>query len=98
MKKVEANKLIAQLSCFREASDRVTAVQMQVFTFILSRDESNPREIAEELDISTPRVVQAIDQLLDRKMIDYNFDPADRRNRIITPTASGRKFIERVLG
>lgn len=98
MKKVEANKLISQLSCFREVSDRVTAVQMQVFTFILSRAESNPREIAEDLGISMPRVVQCIDHLLDRKMIDYNFDPADRRSRIITPTVEGQKFIERVLG
>ena len=55
------------------------------------------RGMAAVLDINKPAVTRALDALEDAGFYQRRRDPADKRSVLVSQTAAGRKFVERLL-
>jgi DNA-binding MarR family transcriptional regulator len=53
--------------------------------------------IAEELGLSLPAVSRAVDGLSKRGLVTRTEDPADRRTKLVAPTASGQEVVQRLF-
>jgi|1186.fasta_scaffold115704_2 DNA-binding MarR family transcriptional regulator len=56
------------------------------------------RELADRLRVSGPVVVEMVDALEARGLVERRRDPADRRSNALVVTASGREALERARG
>ena len=61
----------------------------------LADGTSSQRELADRLQVSTPVVVELVDALEARGLVERRRDPADRRLNAVHVTAGGRDVLER---
>ncbi len=74
----------------------LTPTQMEILQIVLSYPKANISHIAKELGISKPTVSQAVNTLIKKGMLIHNFDPLDKRKKILNLTSKARKFLKRI--
>jgi DNA-binding MarR family transcriptional regulator len=85
---------------FHEASDEVLApLDLQIRQFgVLTRiadGTASQRELADRLQVSTPVVVELVDALEAKGLVERRRDPADRRLNALHVTGEGRDVLQR---
>lgn len=79
------------------AGNNLTARQLAIM--LSCRDQPRTvRWLATDLKISKPSVSRAADKLGDAKFTARRKDPDDRRSVLIALTATGRKYLDSLLG
>ena len=68
----------------------------QILALLWEGIAGSQREIAAVLRLNEGRAVGLLDDLEERGLIRREVDPDDRRRRVVTLTADGRKMVERV--
>src|SRR3954453_3042854 len=92
---VDAQRWLAAAE--RSNSGRSAALarsQALVFSH-LDSDGTRPAEIARRAGISRQAVGQTVAQMRQQGLVKLAPDPANRRARLVQPTAKGRKAVER---
>lgn len=89
----------AHTRVFRSVNEALIPLDLHVRTYtVLSiacdGDGVTQRAIAAGIGLDPSRVVGLVDDLEQRGLVVRTADPADRRNRLITPTAAGRALCE----
>ena len=72
----------------------LTLQQIRVFAFILAHGQTPITKVAEALGIRPNVATGIIQRLVDRKLIERNENPDDRRVRLLTVTDRGLALIE----
>lgn len=100
--------IIAIARLWRRAADQALddcglshATAMPLITLSRLGDNVRHGQLADQLGVEGPSLVRIIDLLLAEKLVTRVEDPVDRRARMLSLTASGRKRvdeIERILG
>ena len=73
----------------------LTAALWQVLGAVLGSPRS-VADIAREIGVSRQSVQRIADVLVDRRLADYQPNPAHQRAKLLTPTAEGRQAIRRI--
>ncbi len=81
----------------RFAEYNITIGQALVIFFLLDKDGSSVKDIAQALQLDSPAVSRLIDRLLKEKLIIRKEDNEDRRTLQIFLTDKGRSLAEKVL-
>jgi DNA-binding MarR family transcriptional regulator len=66
---------------------------LAVLGALVERSPQAQNELAETLSIHPTDLVAILDDLLERKLVTRKPDPGDRRRKLATPTAAGRKLV-----
>jgi DNA-binding MarR family transcriptional regulator len=64
-----------------------------VLSSLLAGDAATQRELAEATGRDKTRLIGNLDGLEERGLVTRSPDPADRRNRVVALTASGRRLV-----
>jgi DNA-binding MarR family transcriptional regulator len=76
----------------REDKLDLTYEMVQVLAVLWRKGELNQQEIADRVQKNKASLTSLLDNLAKRKLITRNEDPADRRNKIISLTDSGKEY------
>ncbi|GLU55495.1 MarR family winged helix-turn-helix transcriptional regulator [Dyadobacter frigoris] len=70
----------------------LTYEMVQVLGVLWRKGEMNQQEIADRVQKNKASLTSLLDNLAKRNLITRNEDPADRRNKIISLTDSGKEY------
>lgn len=76
----------------REDKLDLTYEMVQVLAVLWRKGEINQQEIADRVQKNKASLTSLLDNLAKRNLIIRNEDPADRRNKIISLTGSGKEY------
>lgn len=76
----------------REDKLDLTYEMVQVLAVLWRKGEINQQEIADRVQKNKASLTSLLDNLAKRNLITRNEDPADRRNKIISLTDSGKDY------
>src|SRR5581483_372160 len=65
----------------------------QVLELLLHKGPTPVNEIGRRIRLTSASITSAVDRLEAKHLVERQFDPADRRTRIIHLTAEGRRLI-----
>lgn len=73
------------------------ATRMPLLALYVQTQPMRQKELAEELFLETSSLVRVLEQLRQRKLVEWESDPADRRTKYISLTAEGRTVAAAIL-
>jgi DNA-binding MarR family transcriptional regulator len=76
------------------AEFELRAVSFSALLVVVQEAGINQTQLAEALKIERSNLVQIIDELANRKLIQRDTVPGDRRRYALVPTAAGRRLLE----
>jgi len=84
---------------FREMEKTgLSITQAKTLMLLIETDEPMPlRALSDVTGLSVPGISRAVDGLVQRGELNREEDPRDRRSKLLTVTARGRKTYERLL-
>ncbi|QCH23754.1 Transcriptional regulator SlyA [Mycobacteroides salmoniphilum] len=74
----------------------VTMWAYAVLTALRDNEASSQASLADAIGADRTRIIAVLDDLQDRKMINRQPDPSDRRSNLLSLTAGGRKAVTAV--
>jgi DNA-binding MarR family transcriptional regulator len=92
---INARHTIKQLAQqkIKDLHDRELSYEMlQVLLVLWKKNQVNQQEVADTIQKSKASLTPLIDKLVKKKLVTRSEDPADRRNKIISLTRTGKEY------
>ena len=67
-----------------------------VFHFIANNADSTITDIAHALNLRHPSVIQAVNEMIEKGLLQSKSDSKDRRRRLVSLTPKGRRLLKRL--
>ena len=82
------------ITCLRKEADNLnfTISQLDILKFIVDKKNPTMKDITGHLNITAPSATSMIENLYDKKMVNRESDPGDRRGVRISPTKATLKL------
>jgi MarR family transcriptional regulator, organic hydroperoxide resistance regulator len=104
---MENNKLIEEFLTLQQQSDtalkrfspepwielNLTIAQLKSLFFIMSKEKTNFKKLAEALGVTPPNVTGIVDRLVEQDLVSRTENPQDRRIMLLQVTEKGRSLL-----
>jgi DNA-binding MarR family transcriptional regulator len=78
------------------AKNNLTQGEFRCLKFLGDNACLNNKQIAERMRVTPGRMTRIVDSLVDKKYVNREIDPADRRNMMLTLTESGVSMVQKL--
>jgi MarR family transcriptional regulator, organic hydroperoxide resistance regulator len=104
---MENNKLIEEFLTLQQQSDialrhfspepwielNLTIAQLKSLFFIMAKEKTNFKKLAEALGVTPPNVTGIVDRLVEQALVSRTENPQDRRIMLLQITEKGRSLL-----